>query len=59
MLHPTIKATFEKIGLHGVSDSTTIGELTNRALQIKGGFTRRRKRNRKKSKRRTRLFRTK
>jgi hypothetical protein len=48
-MHPTTAAMFNSVGLKGVSDNTTIGELTAKAHQLTKGGTRRRNRRKKKS----------
>lgn len=54
-MHPLTLATFNKLGIHGVSDKTTLGELTAKAHALKGGSKRSKRKNRKK--RRTRRLR--
>jgi hypothetical protein len=54
-MHPITVATFNKLGIHGVSDKTTLGELTAKAHALKGGSKRTNRRNRRnRKKRRTR-----
>lgn len=53
-MHPIAAATFNKLGIHGVSDKTTLGELTAKAHGLKGGSKRTKRRNRKRRSRRSR-----
>lgn len=50
-MHPTTAATFSKLGMHGVSDNTTIGELTSKAHGLKGGSRRSRHGSKRRSRR--------
>ena len=50
-MHPTTQATFARIGIHGVTDNTTLGELTAKAHALKGGSSRRLKRTKRRKNR--------